>query len=142
MLNTLGSITKTTILKSEAHKLHHEFLVATGSEVFFGQPVKLNTAGEVVPIGAADNEDVCIGYAIMEAEADTRVTISLRGYAIIFGESVAALDAGPVKWASHATAAASRYNEYVASVAVGTTIGWNLDQTAGADEIVRILIKN
>lgn len=139
-MNTTGSVTKTTFLYGpEEYKMASEFIV--GVAVKAGQLVKLVAAtGKITPLLVTDEENLCIGMAIKDGAADELVVVSTRGYAIINGISAGALDAGPVK--QNAYDSTNLANEYVAAATAVLTHGWNLDPADGADETIRILIKN
>ncbi len=141
MLNTLGSTTKSTFLKEvENHKLHQEFEVAAATTIYKGQPVKLDATGKIVPAGAAETEHTVIGYAIMNGAAGELVTVGMRGYGIVWVESVAAVVPGPVKYTGYN--ATTEYNQVDSgTVTQANAIGWALDVAAGADELVRMVIK-
>lgn len=141
-LTAIGDQAKVVILKHESHKLHHEFTVKAASAVSIGMPVKLDVTGTIVPMGAADEEHLCIGYALFNAAAGEYVTIVMRGYTILFAESLGALAAGPVKYASYAAGASAYYPEYVLAATNVLTAGWNLDQATAAGELIRICVKS
>lgn len=80
----------------EAHKLHLEF--DAGAAIKAGQPLKLQTDGEVEPAAAGDTADLIIGYALTDAASTERVTVVVRGIAVVLG--VAGADSqtpGPVQ---------------------------------------------
>ena len=138
---SLGSTTLSTFLNEvEAHKLHLEFEVAAAVTVRKGGPVKLNAAGQVVPLVALDNyEQECIGVSIHEGEATELVTVGMRGYACIWAETQGALSAGPVEWANYD--AASTRHEYIVASSEARMCGWNLDQAAAADAAIRVVVR-
>lgn len=140
-MNTLGTTTKSLFLKGvENHKLHHEFMVATGATIKAGQMVKLNSTGEIVALAAGDNQDLFIGVAIHDAAEETLCTVATRGYTIIRAESGAALNPGPVQAGTFDTV--NSVNEFVTSTGHDKSIGWALDVAAGANEEIRVLIKD
>lgn len=103
-MNTFGNKTKPTVfLTHESHKLHKEFAVATA--VYKTQPVKLNSAGAVVPLAAGDNRNLCIGISIHNAKAGENATIMMKAFATILckvdPDASAALVAGPVQIKSY-----------------------------------------
>lgn len=140
-LTAIGTNPQTVILKHESHKLHHEFVVAASNSVKVGMPVKLNTAGAVVPLGAADEEHLCIGHALQDADATEYVTVVMKGYTIIFAETTGALDCGPVKYASFGAETVTTLPNYVAAATNVLTQGWCIDQAGGADVVVRIVLR-
>lgn len=139
-LTAIGESPQTRLLKHESHKLHHEFTVEDAEAVRIGMPVKLTVDGKVLPLGAADEEHLCIGYALQDAEETEYVTIVMKGYSIIFAETLAALDCGPVKFASFG-AQPLDLPEYVAAATNVLTQGWCIDQAAGINETVRIVVR-
>lgn len=149
-LTSLGKASKTVFLASEGNKLSQEFTVASANTVKAGQPVKLNAAGEVLPWAKADGVHTNIGIAMTNQAAGELVTVWCRGYMIVFGLSLGALDAGPVTQNSYDTSTVvgenTGYNKYEALGTGGTDttqqVGWNLDQAGGANALIRVMIRN
>lgn len=139
-LTAIGDSSQTRILKHESHKLHHEFTVKTGEAVRIGMLVKLHTDGTVEPVDAADTQNLAIGYCMQDAEADEYVTVAMRGYSILFAESQGALAAGPVEYDDFGTGNED-LPEFIAAADNTDTVGWNIDQAAGANEIIRIIVR-
>ena len=140
-LTAIGDSAQTRILKHESHKLHHEFTVKTGSAARIGQPMKLDANGTVVPMVLLNEEHLCIGYAMIDAAADEYVTIAVRGYTILFAETQGALVAGPVQYDDFGSQPLD-LPEFVVAATNAVTVGWCLDQAAGANELVRILVRD
>lgn len=150
-LSSLGKVTKNTILKSEPDKLNEEFTVAAAQTIYQGQPVKLNNAGEVTPWATADGEALLLGYALCQtpAAAGDLVTISVRGYITLMAITGGALNCGPVTYSSYDTSTdISGTTGYMIVAAATVTsgvapgmIGWSLDQAAGANALIRVLLK-
>lgn len=151
-LSSLGKVTKNTILKSESHKLTEEFAVASAQTIYQGQPVKLNAAGEVTPWAAADGDALLIGFAMCQtpAAAGELVTVWTRGYLVLMAISGAAVDCGPVQYSSYDTSTdiggTTGYNVVatatVTSGVAASMIGWALDAADGANDLIRVLLKN
>ena len=99
MPETLGDVTQNVFEEGpEAHKLHMEFVVATGNSVRRGIHVKMNATGEVVEAAADDDAGEVIGVAKFGAAAEERVTIVMRGFAALWALCGAATTVpGPVK---------------------------------------------
>lgn len=142
MFTALGDQTRTLFLKGpEAHKLHHEFTVATGSTIKKGQPVKLNTSGDIVPLGAADERHLMIGHSIHNGKAGELVTIVMVAHMIIIAQADAELNAGPVKYKGMSAVAGDKdYSVYVAATTAVTTQGWALDKAEESGEMVRVAL--
>lgn len=146
-LTAFGDVTKTIFLnEAESHKLHLAF-EASGA-ITKGQPVVLNTDETIsaAPTTTTNTtKDNIIGYAVQNAADGEEVTIAMRGYATVFAMSGAALNAGPVKY-SGVNVADARYMNYVQATEVATvlglvTTGWSLDTAAGADVLIRVVVK-
>ena len=97
MPTTLGDVSANVFEEGpEAHKLHMEFVVATGNSVHRGIHVKMDATGKIVEAAAGDNMDDCIGVAHAGALADERVTIVMRAFAAVWALCGAATtNAGP-----------------------------------------------
>lgn len=147
MPTTFGDPTSpTTTLDCEVHKLHREFEVAAATTVYPLQPVKLNAAGEVVPLGAGDAAYLCIGHSIHKNPATygERVTVLMKGHLHVLGKAgAAAVDAGPVKWASFdpTTGANAGYHVYAAAADAATTQGWAIE-AGGINGFMEIVLAN
>ena len=140
-LTAIGDSAQTRILKHESHKLHHEFTVKAANSVRIGMPVKLDAAGTIVPLVLTDEEHLCIGYCMQDAAADEYVTVAMRGYTILFAETQGALAAGPVQIDDFGSQPLD-LPEFVVAATNVLTVGWNLDNAAGANEQVRILMRD
>lgn len=100
-MRTFGENTRPTIfLTIESHKLHKEFTVPAATPVRYGQPVKLTATGEVVPLAAADNRNLCIGVSIHNSAQNpygsSQVTVLMKGFSTILCKASAAVTAGLV----------------------------------------------
>jgi hypothetical protein len=104
----VGQVTPNAVVfKSESHKLHHSFPLATGKKVVQGQLVVLNTDGTVQGFTNTDSLAKVIGYAVTNSDypaygvsrqhGPVDITVAVKGYGIIYGVSGAALNAGDVK---------------------------------------------
>lgn len=143
MLTKFGDVTETLFLKGfEAHKLHHEFSVATGVgalAVRKAMPVKLNDAGEVVPATAAEPHNNIIGYSIHNGNPGELVTIALKAYGIVYCKPNAAVIAGPVQYAGQNTLE-PEYPAVVAAANAANLMGWALDEAEGANDMIRLAL--
>lgn len=141
-LTTLGGKTKTTFLHSENHKTTFEATAAAALKK--GQPVKLDADGKVSAWAKTDLLYKCVGYCYGDVASGEVVTIWSRGYAIIYGLSTAALDAGPVAFEAYNSATdidgATGYSEYANSATAAENNGWALDQADADNELVRVLL--
>lgn len=135
----LGDSVQSRILKTESHKLHHEFTVKAANSVRQGMLVKLHTDGTVEPVDAADTNNLAIGYCLQDAAAGEYVTVVCRGYAIIFAESQGALNAGPVEYDDFGSGSYD-LPEFIAATDTTDYVGWAIDSASGANEIIRVLV--
>jgi len=141
-LTQFGEKTKSVFLKGvESNKIHQEFEVKAGSSVIKGQPLVLNTDGTVLPAAAGAKSFTVIGYALHTRATGELVTVAMKAYAIVWGQSLGALNAGPVKVGAAPTD--TTYGGYVATAdaAGADVVGFALDAAAAADELVRIAIQ-
>lgn len=139
---------RAAIFKSESHKLHQAFPVKEGESVIQGQPVVLNTDGTIQGFKSTDAVKNIIGWAATDSinpaykeskqHGPIEVTVMVRGYAIIWGVSKAALTTGPVK----PTGAKSdnTYAEYEADSTTAAPIAYNLTPASSAGDLVQILV--
>lgn len=113
MLNTIGAVTKSTFEKGpESHKLFMEF-EASGT-IHKGQPVVLHSDGDKVQAATSENtEEQIIGISIHEGSSiyGDYVTISMRGYAVIWAKAIEAIVPGPIVFAGYDTADAYSGNQ-------------------------------
>lgn len=139
---TLGTQTPEAIFAKgpESHKLHIDFEVRASNEVYLGQMVAIHTDGTVFALAADSDEHACVGVAVHNASAGEQVTVATRGYAVVRGQSQAALSPGPVQAKSFDST--NKVNEFATSTGVGKTIGWSLDEATAANQTIRVLIKN
>ena len=142
-ITLLGSKSKTTFLAPEEDKVTVE--LTANEAIKKGQPIKLTADGKAAVWAKADTEAALIGYAFGDAAAGELTTIWSRGYAVIFGISKAAQNAGPAVYDSYDSATdisgASGYSVYD-TAAPAAVNGWVLDQSTGANELIRILLKD
>lgn len=164
-MKTFGEKTRPTIfLTIESHKLHKEFEVPNGTVIRHGQPVKLNTAGQVVPLVAGDNRNLCIGVSMHNSAQNIYgtglVTILMKGFSTILCRAAsAAVNAGPVqivgyvsevgpplltngKWTGATDKDEPWYGINTVEQAAATDadiFGWAIEQ-AGAGEDVEVVI--
>lgn len=161
MPDILGTPATTKFLKQESHKLSHEF-VAAGT-IRKGALVKLSSTGTISELGSTDNEQLCIGYAMMAGVATDKITVVVRGYAIIEGSANANSQiAGPVSQGAYDStnarfkfaAVAEASEGFIAATSGGavttamgtqmpkTHTGWALDAGATALDKIWVLLKN
>jgi hypothetical protein len=138
MPDSFGTQTEQLLLKSESHKMAHEFEAAAAIKKL--QKVKLNNAEKVVALAADDDEHLCIGYALHDAAIGENTTVVVRGYALIKGISQAAVVSGPVQHKGFN--ATVNLNSYAAAASAAKCVGWNLTTAAAADEEIWVLVKN
>lgn len=142
---------KAAIFKSESHKLHQAFPVKKGESVIQGQPVVLNTDGTIQGFKPTDAIKNIIGWAATDSinpayeeskqHGPIEVTVMVRGYAIIWGVSKAALATGPVKpTGGKVKDSDSPYTEYEADSTTAAPIAYNLTPASAAGDLVQILV--
>jgi len=139
----LGDVTKSIFLKSESHKLSQEFVVAAANTVKKGQPVKLNTAGDLIPAAANDLNHVIIGVSIHDAAAGEVATVRMKASAIVWARATAALNAGPVAYdgVNGTETDFMNYDDDIVVDATGnTTVGWALDDAGAANDVIRVAL--
>ena len=142
-LTVLGKKSKTTFLASEEYKITVE-LVASAA-IKKGQPIKLDANGKAAIWAKADTIDLLIGYAYGDCASGELTTIWSRGYVIIYAISKGAQNAGVVCYDSYDASTdiggSTGYNVYAAAT-VGTdpVVGWSLDKTTAANQLIRVLL--
>lgn len=135
MPTTLGTPATTLFdYDVEAHKLNLEFVANTAIKA--GQAIVLNANEKVDPAAAAADRETIIGYAIMDAAIGANVTVAMRPFAVIYAESGAALNAGPVQLGTYTAGK----NRFITTTAVTKTIGFSLDTAVGAGETIRVAL--
>lgn len=137
---TIGDTSKTLFLKQESHKLFEEFEVASATTIKKGMPVKVDTAGKLVPAVKAAGAQEAIGIAMQNGSAGTLVTVMMRAFSITYCEAgTASMNAGPVSLYTTAYNSTSGYVEVDdASVDHTNQVGWALDAATSAGDIVRV----
>ncbi len=113
------------IFKSESHKLHHAFPLATGKTVVQGQPVVLLNDGTVKGFESGDDLGRVIGFAVTNSanpayqpsrqHGPVDITVAVSGHGIIHAISGAALNAGPIKPTGELDST-GKYVEYIQAV--------------------------
>lgn len=68
------------------------------NRIYKGMPVKLETTGYIVPLGASAHDPNCIGYAIHDKDYLEDVTVAARGYSQVWGIASGDVTPGPVKY--------------------------------------------
>lgn len=136
-MNIIGNKTpRSSVYKSESHKLCHAFPVKSSKTILKGQMVVLEEDGTISPFEAGSKLDKVIGTAITDsvtpAYAETKqhgpveVTVAMIGYAIVWGVAGAAsLKAGPVK-PSGDLDTTRQYAKYVSVSVDDTTYAGNI----------------
>lgn len=142
MPSTFGSPT-TSIIKNEFNGLHLEFEVGA-TNIKIGQPVKLDATGKVVPLAANDNQALMIGHSIHNGTGGqtpaSKVTVAMKARAVVNALSNAALNPGPVKYAStDATTGKVKYATLGVSEEA-LTVGFALEVAAGANEEILVAV--
>jgi hypothetical protein len=141
-LQSLGKNSKTTFLAIENTKLSIEALASVA--IKRGQAVKLAVDGTVLPWLKTDIRDLCIGYAYNDGAIGDLVTIFTRGFCIVLGISTGALSAGVVCPQTYDVATvvngSTGYIPFAAAGGGEFNNGWSLDQTAGANALIRVLM--
>ena len=137
------------IFKSESHKLHQAFPVKTNEKIIQGQPVVLNEDGTIQGFKSTDTLSKIIGWAATNSEnpayqasrqhGPVDVTVMVRGYAIVYGVSQAALGSVLVK-PTGSLDTTKRFTEYEAAVPGDAVTAINLTPASGAGELIQILI--
>jgi len=122
------------------HKLHHEFDVAAAQSVEVGQPVILNADGTVQAAAAGAAPHTIIGYSIHQGNAAELITVAMKAYIIIWASPKAATAAGPVKADGMNVTDATYTSVDDTTVTAANAIGWALDASVGADEIIRVAL--
>lgn len=139
-LTKFGDNTESLFLKGfEAHKLHHEFQVATGDPVLKGQPVVLTDEGEVKPATTGETYVKIIGYSIHNGNPGELVTIAMKAYGIVYCRPNAAVVAGPIQYDGQNTDT-PRFASVAAATDATTLMGWALDEAEAADEEIRVAL--
>lgn len=134
-----GQTPQALFLNVEAHKLHRAFTAAV--DITAGQPVKLNNAGAIVLLGAADAAYLKIGIALHSKKTGEDCTVIMKPFMHITAEAGAVtMVCGPVKY-SGINATTGR-TQYVAAADAATTQGFaiEVDGAAIGDQIEVVLI--
>lgn len=141
MFTQFGDKTQTVFLKGiENHKLHQEFEVKAAGKVQKGQPVVLQADGTIDAAGATADAHTIIGIAIHNGGPGELVTVGMKAYTIVYASPTQATTAGPVAYNGLNSAHDGLYLDYANTATAGKVVGWSLDPTTAADEIVRIAL--
>lgn len=141
MPSTLGSVSKTTFMNQESHKLCLEFTVQAGQSVKAGQVVELHTDGTVRPVTTATGATTGIGVALSDRAAGEKVTICTRGYMVVVAAAKTPMNAGPVIYDSYdGTNLVNLYDD--TSVTAANIVGWSLNAATNANDEILVLIKD
>lgn len=146
-LTSLGNPSKSTILDYEEDKISIEF-TASGA-INKGQPVKLTNAGKVILWAKTDLQHLCLGIALSTQADGELISVVTRGYAIVYGISAGAANAGPATYNGYDTTNANTYDGVskgfsIYGVATDATdaIAWIVDPAAAQYSLMRVLIKD
>lgn len=134
---------KTVIYKSESHKLHQAFPVASGVTIVKGQPVALEADGSVSPykgtgiyLGIAVTDSVNPAYQAQRG-FPVEVTVMVEGFAIVNGVAKATMEAGYV--ITDGTLLNNRFTNYSASKTETNFIA--LNSAEEANDLIQVLVK-
>lgn len=127
------------IYKSESHKLHQAFNVATGKDIIQGQPVKLNEDGT---IEGYKGTGVYLGIAMTNSKYPAyptdEVTVMMEGFAVIYGISNGEIKASyviPDKADPDEDSQYIKYNQGISTPFIA------LNTATEAGELIQILVK-
>jgi hypothetical protein len=140
---TLGQKSKTVFLATEADKITFE---ATNGATALkkGMPVKLDTNGTLLPWVSSDGRKALVGYAYGDCAAGELMTVWSRGYAIIYGISDDAQNAGPVTYNGYDDSTdvggTTGYSNYKNESDYSKINGWALDNADDSGELIRVLL--
>jgi len=137
-----GADTKTIVLKTESHKLFHEFEVEAGQEVKKGQPVIIVADEQVQPAATSSTTQQIIGFSMHDGLAGELVTVMMKAFALLFVEcETDSLAAGPVRIGSAAVYNGTTGYVLIDDDTVGPTnqLGWALEGGDDGD-IVRLAV--
>jgi|SRR5690606_4475541 len=138
-MNTLGTTT-TTIIKSAINGLHLQFTVGA-TAVNLGQPVKLDATGKIVPLGATDKKELCIGTCIHTAAVGALATVAMKGRVVVNALSSAALTpVKPVKYASFDSTTGKCKYATIGTDEETLAVGWPLTVADGADDEIEVVL--
>lgn len=142
-LTTLGNATKTIFLSTEPDKITCE--LTTGVQVYKGNPIKLDpTTGDALLWAKADGIGKLFGYAYGDAPIGTLVTVFTRAFAVVYGISTAAINAGPVSAQGYDNSTAiegcTGYDTYANSSTTTEINGWTTTPAAAADDLIMIYL--
>lgn len=127
------------IYKSESHKLHQAFAVATGKTIIQGQPVKLNEDGTIEGYAG---EGIYLGIAVTNSKFPAypgeEVTVMMEGFAVVYGLSNGEIKASyitPDRAEPDVNSQYIRYNQGISTPFIA------LNTAAEAGELIQILVK-
>lgn len=114
-------------------------IATVNNNVKAGMPVEIDaTTGKIKPL-AGDANLTCIGIALHDATHNEMATVAVKGYAILYAQSFAAMNYGPVVWKSYNTT--TLYNVYDDGATTTNQMGWAIDNATAAGETIRVIIK-
>lgn len=142
-LTKFGGKSKTIFLVGpEAHKLHQAFTVAENVTVKPGQPVKLNALGEITTlVGDGTDEHQRIGQCVQGGGEGDQVTVTMRGYQVVYATAKSALTPGAVLYVGQ-DSTDSDYGCYNDSgMTAANFTGWALDVADAEHDIIRVVLR-
>lgn len=149
-LQKFGGLTPQAVIqRSESHKLGVALEVASGKTVKAGQPVIILDNGTVRAFETGDSSRRIIGYAVdnsnipayvpSKQHGPVDITVSCKGYAVLYGVASGAVTAGPVALVQGMDAS-SRYQKYADEADNATTQPTAISLDSASDgELIRIL---
>lgn len=140
-----------TVIPNDNAELIYGFFVTGGAsqatitkadlqgDIYMGAPVKLVGDGEqVTPMVAGDAFYKCIGFSMHNGVAGSLITVAMRGFAVIVGQSGEAnLVPGAVKVSG--VDSTTGQTKFVATSTVGDVAGWAITGGDSGDEIHVVL---
>lgn len=151
-MTLMGSKTpQTVIYKSESHKLCQAFPIKEGVTIVQGMPVQLETDGSISPyagtgvyLGIAITDSLTPAYPpVYPVDSNTQpeVTVMVEAYAIVYGLSSAALDAGPVAPQEYDPESGNQYITYATDSAEAHPKFISINKVAEANALIQVLIR-
>lgn len=142
-LTSLGKPTKTTFLATEPDKITAELTALV--QVYKGNAIKLDpTTGSAALWAVADGRDKLFGYCSGDAAAGTLVTVFTRAFAVVYGISSAAIQAGPVAPQGYDNttpiSGVTGYDTWANSSTEQQITGWTTTPAAAADDLIIIYL--
>lgn len=142
-LYSLGNPTKTVFLASEPNKITVELVALV--QLYKGNAIKLDpTTGSAAIWAIADGRDKLFGYCSGDAAIGTLVTVFTRAFAVVYGISTAAIQAGPVAPQGYDNSTEIEgcvgYDTWANSSTEQQITGWTTTPAAAADDLIIIYL--